>query len=462
MTIAHFLVAGQSNLDQWFHTDNGSTLDAFKAKYMALNPGVSDVILYDVARGGSHLLKSTALAHADANATQGTSAHDTYANNHWWDEDAGTLGYTFDLFDHQITGWVASGISFDGILWAQGEADTTYVSSANAAIYQTVLGTVLNELMALSGCNNVYIQALGDRSAYSASLHGGTELIRQAQFGAANADARVSVSSTVFDLDLRDSVHLTDASYHIAAERLALAISTGEASPALRTQGRLADRIYLQFGLGGSQSMSFVPSTNAFRVTDAGGTVAIQSIAVQSDGFVTLTLERPVGDAQVDYGLAELSSGLVAGDYLIADGDMSLPIHPFSVTAEAEALLPQTSGEDVLLQGTGSDDILSGDVANERIKGLAGDDRISGGAGSDRLYGGTGADVFVFAAGSGVEVIYDFDVSSDWIELQGIAKTDLKIKQLGVREYELQSGIGDRLVLRNVPMEFVFRIEEGA
>ena len=45
MTTAHFLISGQSNVDQWFHTDDGSTLDAFKSKYMQLNPGVTDVIL---------------------------------------------------------------------------------------------------------------------------------------------------------------------------------------------------------------------------------------------------------------------------------------------------------------------------------------------------------------------------------------------------------------------------------
>jgi len=462
MTTAHFLVAGQSNVDQWFHADDGSTLDAFKNHYIALNPGVTDVVLYDVARGGSNLLKSTALAHADASATEGTSSHDTYRNNYWWDEETGNIGYTFDLFDHQITGWVASGIAFDGIIWAQGEADTTYVGASNIALYENTLRDVLGELMSLSGCNKVYIQALGDRSAYSSVLHAGTELIRQAQFAVAAADTRISVASTIYDLDLRDSVHLTDAAYHIAAERLALAISTGEASPSIVAQGRAADRIFLQFGLGLGQSMTSVPTVSGFRVSDASGPASVQSIAVESNGFVTLTLDRPVSDATVSYGLAEFSADLVAGDYLTVDGAMTLPVHPFNVVAQAEQLLPEGFEDLAVLRGTAFADDLKGDYANERLMGLGGNDRLAGGAGADRLYGGTGADTFVFAAGSGVEVIYDFDLTQDRIELSGLSKTDLSVSQIGVREFEVRSPLGDRLVIRNAPLEVLLRIEESS
>ncbi|MEO0342234.1 MAG: sialate O-acetylesterase [Pseudomonadota bacterium] len=462
MTIAHFLVAGQSNVDQWFHVDDGSTLDAFKIRYMSLNPGVTDVILYDVARGGSALLKSSAFGYANDQSSPGGANYDTYLNNHWWDEDNDVMGYTFDLFDHRITDWVnVDGVVFDGIIWAQGEADTSYVGSSNSATYQSVLARVLEELMSLSSCDKLYIQALGDRSAYSSTLHAGTDLIRQAQFAVAAADARITVSSTVFDLELRDSVHLTDSAYITAAERLALAISTGEASPMVTAQGRLADRVFLQFGLSAGQSMTSAPTVAGFRVSDASGPAHVQSVAAQESGLVTLTLDRPVADTVVEYGLPEISSDLVPGDYLMVEGAMPLPVHPFSVLAQAEQLLPEGFEDTAIIRGTAVADDLRGDFANERLMGLAGDDRLSGGAGTDRLYGGTGADTFVFSAGSGVEVIYDFDMQSDWIELQGIERSDLKIQSIGVREYEVRSPSGDRLVVRNVPLEFVFRIVEG-
>ncbi|MEM9716983.1 MAG: hypothetical protein AAF826_10755 [Pseudomonadota bacterium] len=461
MTIAHFLVAGQSNVDQWFHADSGSTLNAFKTKYMALNPGVTDVILYDVARGGSALLRATAQAYADDKSTPGQSAYDTYLNNHWWNEDTGQMGYTFDLFDHRITEWVTDGIVFDGIIWAQGEAETAYIDGTNIGIYQTTLVTVLSELMSLSSCDKVYIQALGDRSAYSPTLHAGTELIREAQFAVAAADPRVVVATTVYDLDVRDSVHLTDSAYHIAAERMALAISTGEASPVVSAQGRLANQIFLQFDLAPGQSMGAVPTANGFQVSDVSGSASIQSISAASDGFVTLELDRAVADASVSYALAEGSSDLVVGDYLTVTGSMTLPVHPFSVTALAEALLPEGAGDAATIRGTSIDDDLAGTVADERILGLAGADRLQGGMGADRLYGGEGADVFVFAAGSGVEVVYDFDMENDRIELQGIAKSDLILEQTGVRELELRTPTGDRMVLRNVPLEVVFRIDEA-
>ncbi|MEM9212453.1 MAG: hypothetical protein AAGA63_13300 [Pseudomonadota bacterium] len=462
MSIAHFLIAGQSNVDQWFHADDGSTLDAFKAQYIALNPGVTDVVLYDVARGGSALLKSSAFGYANDQSAPGESNYDTYLNNYWWDEDSDVMGYTFDLFDHRITDWVDDGIVFDGIIWAQGEADTTYVGAANIATYQATLARVLGELMTLSNCDHVYIQALGDRSAYSPVLHAGTEVIRQAQFAVAAADSRISVASTIYDLDLRDSVHLTDTAYHTAAERLALAITTGEASPNITAQGRVADRIFLQFGLFAGQSMTTAPTTAGFRVTDVSGSAQVQTIAVESNGFVTLTLDRPVADATISYGLAEVSSDLVAGDYLTVAGTMNLPVHPFSVVARAEQLLPEGFEDTAVIRGTAFADDLQGDYANERLMGLGGNDRLAGGAGADRLYGGAGADTYVFAVGSGVEVIYDFDMNEDWIELQGISRTDLKIVQIGVREFELRSPIGDRLVIRNVPLEVVFRVNEAS
>lgn len=64
--------------------------------------------------------------------------------------------------------------------------------------------------------------------------------------------------------------------------------------------------------------------------------------------------------------------------------------------------------------GSGADAITGNDLAN-RLAGRAGDDTIEGGAGKDKLIGGLGADHFVFAAGSGVDTITDFNPVDDLV-----------------------------------------------
>ena len=69
-----------------------------------------------------------------------------------------------------------------------------------------------------------------------------------------------------------------------------------------------------------------------------------------------------------------------------------------------------------IIAGTGNDTIWAANGA-DIIEGGTGDDTINGGAGDDTLTGGAGADTFQFTATSGSDVITDFAVSEDSIEL---------------------------------------------
>lgn len=84
-----------------------------------------------------------------------------------------------------------------------------------------------------------------------------------------------------------------------------------------------------------------------------------------------------------------------------------------------------SQGRDTLFGGDG-DDWLSGATAQDRLDGGAGADRLEGGAGADRLIGGagndvlrggTGADTFVFADTFGHDLIEDFRIGADQLEL---------------------------------------------
>lgn len=92
------------------------------------------------------------------------------------------------------------------------------------------------------------------------------------------------------------------------------------------------------------------------------------------------------------------------------------------------------AGRDALYGGTGHDR-LSGGAADDRLLGGAGNDRLSGGGGNDRLLGGTGhdtlsgdggndrltggagADVFVFAPAGGSDLVTDFGVGADRLDV---------------------------------------------
>jgi Ca2+-binding RTX toxin-like protein len=71
----------------------------------------------------------------------------------------------------------------------------------------------------------------------------------------------------------------------------------------------------------------------------------------------------------------------------------------------------------VAINAEAGNDNLWGSNGNDTIDGGTGDDSIFGGTGSDTLTGGTGSDVFQFTATAGSDVITDFDVSGDSIEL---------------------------------------------
>lgn len=95
-----------------------------------------------------------------------------------------------------------------------------------------------------------------------------------------------------------------------------------------------------------------------------------------------------------------------------------------------------TSGSDSLL-GSDSPDTLLGLAGNDSLSGGAGDDKLDGGAGMDSLTGGTGADIFAFSnrldsyrnyntGGANLsDVITDFDITADKIDLSAIGFTGL-------------------------------------
>ena len=108
------------------------------------------------------------------------------------------------------------------------------------------------------------------------------------------------------------------------------------------------------------------------------------------------------------------------------------------------------AGADLLLGGVG-DDVMSGGNGADRLRGGDGDDQLSGGAGDDLvigdrgddvieggigddiLAGGLGADEFVYNPGDGFDVIRDFTVGEDKINLRALdlERSDIFLRSAG-------------------------------
>lgn len=74
------------------------------------------------------------------------------------------------------------------------------------------------------------------------------------------------------------------------------------------------------------------------------------------------------------------------------------------------------AGNDRML-GDDGNDWLSGGSGNDTLRGGEGDDTLGGLAGNDQISGNGGYDAFVFTAGSGADVVLDFGLGGDVVQL---------------------------------------------
>jgi Ca2+-binding RTX toxin-like protein len=79
------------------------------------------------------------------------------------------------------------------------------------------------------------------------------------------------------------------------------------------------------------------------------------------------------------------------------------------------------AGRDTVFGGSGHDTLIGGS-GRDRLEGGAGRDRLEGGSGNDVLKGGAGADTFVLRAGGGRDVVMDFVIGVDVIDMIGNAQ----------------------------------------
>ncbi len=190
------------------------------------------------------------------------------------------------------------------------------------------------------------------------------------------------------------------------------------------------------FGGSGDDTLDYSQSTSAVRIYAREGIVEKDG----TDEVDTFTkVENFIGSDYDDtIFVAKTTRSVQSGDgddfaRVQSGGDLSLEMgdgDDFVLLETGEATVDLGDGDDRLLSycatvrahgGNGNDDIQGGDHADE----------IGGGAGNDTLTGGDGADVFVFAPAEGMDVITDFDLDQDRLDLTafGIGFADLGLAE---------------------------------
>jgi len=106
---------------------------------------------------------------------------------------------------------------------------------------------------------------------------------------------------------------------------------------------------------------------------------------------------------------------------------------------DGDDLLDGALGNDTLRGGFGNDTICGGD-GDDLLYGGLGDDRLFGGGGSDTITLGDGADTLLLAADGGEDLVMDFQVASDRIQLADVTITLMAADGAGNTRLLLSSG----------------------
>ncbi|WER18357.1 Ig-like domain-containing protein [Agrobacterium fabrum] len=167
--------------------------------------------------------------------------------------------------------------------------------------------------------------------------------------------------------------------------------------------------------------------TLTYTVRDANGGESTGTTTVTVDGYTEYNIVEGSDGADVLIGTSRkdmIEGG--AGDDRLSAGSGNDMVDAGSgndrvIAGEGDDVVDGGPGNDVLMGGAGNDVLYGGD-GNDEISGGSGNDTLSGGAGNDVLTGGSGADTFVFATGSGRDVVTDFQAGADGKDVVELSK----------------------------------------
>jgi Ca2+-binding RTX toxin-like protein len=92
-------------------------------------------------------------------------------------------------------------------------------------------------------------------------------------------------------------------------------------------------------------------------------------------------------------------------------------------STSADTLTAAGSSASVTLVGDAGNDVMTGGNVGDFLYGFSGSDTLNGGSGNDNLIGGADADTFVFAAGWGTDIVWDWQNGAEQFDMRGSGAT---------------------------------------
>lgn len=237
-----------------------------------------------------------------------------------------------------------------------------------------------------------------------------------------------------------ESVTVDGVTYLVLAAAGSSSLSVIEVGPAgnLIIRDHLLDTLQTRFG--GVTSLEIVTEAGRTYVLAGGADDGISVFLMLPGGqLIALAHLADTTTSGLDNIGAIVARGRDGGlDFFVASGSeigvtqLRLDPGPVGLTVKAA-----TGGG--LLAGTADNDILLGGAQDDQISGGAGNDILRDGAGSDILTGGAGADLFIMTADGARDIITDFTIGEDrldlslWPMLRDISQLTMTITPTGFR-----------------------------
>jgi len=274
-----------------------------------------------------------------------------------------------------------SGIDISAFATVVVEGQTYLVSASleadNLRCFQVGPNGALTAVAMLGGPQGLPV---GDPSAIEVVTMAGTSYLVVASAGSSS----VSIVAVDPGGQLRPVDHVIDTLDTRFAGVQSLATAT------------IGDRVFIVAG-GGDDGLNLMTLTPDGRLVLVASALQVPGLALHNIGAMT----AQVVDGAIDLFIAGEGFGITR---LRLDPG---PLAPVQIGGEADDTLTGGSGGDMLSGGEGAD-LLLGD---------AGEDVLIDGAGADTMFGGAGRDIFVLTGDGETDVIGDFQIGIDRIDL---------------------------------------------
>ena len=186
-----------------------------------------------------------------------------------------------------------------------------------------------------------------------------------------------------------------------------------------------------------------------------GSAVSDDDVHHFNDEFLEmLALDPSRGTLEDLAGNDWLNFAAVAGDVHL-DMDSTGTVLENAVTGDGADTIFGNDADNMLYGMRGNDYIFGGPGGANIIDGGNGDDLIDGGIGNDHLHGNDDADTFRFDGMFGNDVVHDFLVGTDTIEIIGYTAGDLTLTATGGNTLVEVFGVSDTIeILGSVLTDF--------